>query len=221
MRCRDLTRFSSLEPDQSPPHSRGDNVQSGASRARNHKKIHAARVRCACSTSKWAESGNHRKFQTIPVLKAKETTGRHAPALRPDGTARRDGHTGSPCRIEVARTSGRLPPLRPRHGTNCATSTEQAGLQILKGIAVKAAAQDDDQLTARRQLSGMLTKQFAKKTLTVVALHRIAHTTAGNHPQTGSARRIGHAALKNKRSAVDTMTHAADSLKFAWTAQTH
>lgn len=102
-----------------------------------------------------------------------------------------------------------------------AEGAEQAGLQIVEAIAVEAVAQDDDQLAAGWQLMCVLAKEFAEDALPVVAFDRVAHPAAGDDTETLRSRLGRYAALGNKKSAVDTMTHTADSLKFAWPFQTH
>lgn len=105
---------------------------------------------------------------------------------------------------------------------NCAASPQQTRFQILETVLVEMTAQHNDEFAPLRQLVRMLTKQLAKDPLAVVTLDGVAHTTAGDDTETRCGCNIlGYVALENKRSAVDALTQTADSLKFAWFAQTH
>jgi hypothetical protein len=64
----------------------------------------------------------------------------------------------------------------------------------------------------------MLSKELAKDTLPIVALDRITDTATCYNAQTWGRICLRNMALKNERSAVDTMTQTADFLKFAWLA---
>ena len=67
----------------------------------------------------------------------------------------------------------------------------------------------------------MLPEALAENALAVVALDRVTDPAAGNHTQPGRRLARYDTTLENKRSAVDTMTHAADFLKFAWPPKAH
>ena len=68
----------------------------------------------------------------------------------------------------------------------------------------------------------MQTKQLAKGALAQIPLHRIAHPSGCDHPETARLALFQgkSTALKNKRPAKDTFTLIADLLKFARFAQT-
>jgi len=179
-------------------------------------------VRSGCSRSKWAESGNRRRHQTRPASEGKGPTDRCAPKRPRHGIEARAARRVCAEWIWAASTS-----LSSRCLvwfvllTDRPAGPKQARLQIFEAMTVKVTSQNNDQFATRRQLAGMLAKELAKEALAIVALHSIADSATGNHPQPGSPVGFRYPTLKNKRSAVDTMTQAADSLKFAWSAQTH
>lgn len=77
-------------------------------------------------------------------------------------------------------------------------------------------AQHDDEFAPLRQLTGMFTEELTKDTFAVVTLDCITHTAASDDAELGRESSFRDVTLENKRSALDTMTQTADSLKFAW-----
>jgi uncharacterized protein YigA (DUF484 family) len=89
-------------------------------------------------------------------------------------------------------------------------------------MLIEAPAQNENKAHARREKIDVLPKDLPHQPLATVSLDCVAYTPAGDHThnrRTGCSR-FTQVALNNKRPTVDTMTQAADLLKFAMLAET-